>query len=62
LKPFEQGPESEVIQMLDILESIIEGLIEEEKAIEGISELGFYRPVAMIIEVLFRKSQFEMKE
>lgn len=51
-----------MIQMLDILESIIEGLIEEEKAIEGMSELGFYRLVAMIIEVLFRKSQFEMKE
>lgn len=62
LKAFDQGPESEVIQMLDILESIIEGLIEEEKAIEGMSELGFYRPVAMAIEVLFRKSQFEMKD
>ncbi|KAI8364933.1 hypothetical protein BD560DRAFT_472493 [Blakeslea trispora] len=30
--------------MLDISENIIEGLIEEEKPIEGINELGFYRP------------------
>ncbi|KAL0137057.1 hypothetical protein V8B55DRAFT_1416800 [Mucor lusitanicus] len=49
-------------KMLDILENIVEGLIEEEKATEGMSELGFYRPVTMIIEVLFRKSQFGLKD
>ncbi|OBZ88839.1 hypothetical protein A0J61_03115 [Choanephora cucurbitarum] len=62
LKTFERGPESEVIQMLDILENVTEGLIEEGKAIEEMSELGLYRPVSMVIEVLFRESQFEMKD
>jgi hypothetical protein len=38
--------------MFNILESIVERLIEEEKAIERRSELGFYRPVAMIVEAM----------
>ncbi|RCH89945.1 hypothetical protein CU098_008052 [Rhizopus stolonifer] len=62
LNAFDQGPESEVIQMLSILENIVEGLIEEEREIKERSEIGFYRPVVMIMGVLFRKSQFEMKE
>ena len=48
--------------MLDILENVTEGLIKEGKAIEEMSELGLYKPVSMVIEVLFRESQFEMKE
>jgi hypothetical protein len=39
LKAFDQAPESEVFQMLNTLESIGEGLIEEEKAIEARKEL-----------------------
>lgn len=50
---------SEVIQMLDIVENIIE---EKKNQMKQWASFEFYRPAAMLIEVLFRKSQFVMKE